>query len=43
MQKKIDVGKAADVDRSEFTKKTDLASLKRDLDKLDIDKSKNVF
>ena len=41
--KKIDAGKAADVDTSEFTKKTNLASLKRDLDKLDIDKSKNCF
>ena len=29
-------------DRSSFAKKTDLANLKSDVDKLDIDKQKNV-
>ena len=33
---------AAGVDTSNFTKKTDLANLKSDVDKLDIDKLKNV-
>ena len=33
---------AAGVDTSNFTKKTDLAHLKSDVDKLDIDKLKNV-
>ena len=39
---KTDLKNAAGVDTSNFTKKTDLANLKSDVDKLDIDKLKNV-
>ena len=39
---KIDLKNAAGVDTSDFAKKTDLANLKSDGDKLDIDKLKNV-
>ena len=39
---KADLKNAAGVDTSDFAKKTDLASLKSDVDKLDIDKLKNV-
>ena len=39
---KSDLKSAAGVDTSDFAKKTDLASLKSDVDKLDIDKLKNV-
>ena len=39
---KADLKNATRVDKSDFTKKTDLASLKSDVDKLDIDKLKNV-
>ena len=39
---KIDLKNAAGVDTSDFVKKTDLANLKSDGDKLDIDKLKNV-
>ena len=39
---KVDFKNATDVDSSNFAKKTDLANLKSDLDKLDIDKLKNV-
>ena len=37
-----DLNNAAGVDTSEFTKKTDLANLKSDVDELDTDKLKNV-
>ena len=39
---KTDVKKATGVGTSSFAKKTDLANLKNDVDKLDIDKLKNV-
>ena len=39
---KADLKNAAGVDTSDFAKKTDLAYLKSDVDKLDIDKLKNV-
>ena len=39
---KSDIKSATGVGTSDFAKKTDLASLKCDVDKLDIDKSKNV-
>ena len=39
---KADLKNAAGVNTSDFAKKTDLASLKSDVDKLDIDKLKNV-
>ena len=37
---KTDLKSATKVDTSDFTKKTDLANLKSDVDKLDIDKLK---
>ena len=39
---KADLKYATGVETSAFAKKTDLANLKSDLDKLDVDKSKNV-
>ena len=39
---KADEKNAARVDVSDFAKKTDLSNLKSDVDKLDIDKLKNV-
>ena len=39
---KTDLKNARGVERSSFTKKTDLANLKSDIDKLDIDELKNV-
>ena len=39
---KTDLKFATEVDTSYFAKKTDLANLKSDVDKLDIDKFKNV-
>ena len=42
MQKKLDLKNAADVDTSKCAKKTDLAKLKSNVEKLDIDKLKNV-
>ena len=39
---KADLKNAAGVDTSKFAKKVDLASLKSNVDKLDIDKLKNV-
>ena len=39
---KTDLKNAAGIDKSSFAKKTDLASLKPNVDKLDIDKLKNV-
>ena len=39
---KADLKNATGVDTSDFPKKTDLANLKSDVDKLDIDKLKNV-
>ena len=39
---KADLKNTADVDTSDFALKTDLANLKSDVDKLDIDKLKNV-
>ena len=39
---KPDLKNAADVDTSGFAKKIDFANLKSDVDKLDIDKLKNV-
>ena len=39
---KADLKNATGVDTSKFTRKTDLANLKSDVDKLDIDKLKNV-
>ena len=39
---KVDLKNAAGVDTSDFAKKTDLANLKFDVDKLDIDKLGNV-
>ena len=39
---KADLKNATGVDTSDFAKKTDLANLKTDIDKLDIDKLKNV-
>ena len=39
---KIDFKNAAGVDTSTFAKKVDLANLKSGVDKLDIDKSKNI-
>ena len=39
---KADLKNATGVDTSDFAKKTDLANLKSDVDKLDIDKLKNV-
>ena len=38
----IDLKNATGVDTSDFAKKTDLANLKSDVDKLDIDKLKNL-
>ena len=37
-----DLKNATDVDTSDFAKKTDLAHLKCDVDKLDIDKLKHI-
>ena len=39
---KANLKSAADVDRSKFAKKVDLASFKSNVDKFDIDKLKNV-
>ena len=39
---KADFQNAAGVDTSDFSKKNDLSNLKSDVDKLDIDKLKNV-
>ena len=39
---KADLKDATDVDTSKFAKKVDLASLKSNVDKLDVDKLKNV-
>ena len=39
---KIIFKNATGVDTSDFAKKTDLANLKSDVDKLDIDKLKNI-
>ena len=39
---KEDLKNVASVDVSSFSKKTDLANLKSDVDKIDIDKLKNV-
>ena len=39
---KVDLKNATGVDTSDFAKKTDLANLKFDVDKLDINKLKNV-
>ena len=39
---KTDLKNATEVDNSSFAKKVDLASLKSDADKLDIDKLKNI-
>ena len=39
---KVDLKNAAGVDVSEFAKMADLTNLKSDVDKLDIDKLKNV-
>ena len=39
---KADLKNATGVDTSDFAKKTDLANLKSDVDKLDIDKLKNI-
>ena len=39
---KTDLKNATGVDTSDFTKKTDLANLKSDVDKFDINKLKNV-
>ena len=39
---KIDLKNATGVDTSKFAEKVDLANLKSDVDKLDIDKLKNV-
>ena len=39
---KADLKNTTGVDKSDFTKKTDLANLKSDVDKLDIDKLKDV-
>ena len=39
---KADLKNATGVDKSDFARKTDLANLKSDLEKLDIDKLKNV-
>ena len=41
-KKKKNLENAAGVDTSSFAKKTDLANLKSDVDKLDIDKLKNM-
>ena len=42
MQQKKDSKNATVIDTSDFAKKTYLANLKSDVDKLDIDKFKNV-
>ena len=42
MQKKTDLKNATGFDTAKFAKKVDLANLKSDVDKLDIDKLKNV-
>ena len=42
MRKKSDLKNATGVDTSKFTNKVDLASLKSEVDKLDIDKSEKV-
>ena len=39
---KVDLKNTTGVDTSSFAKKTDLANLKSDVDKLDIDKVKNL-
>ena len=39
---KADLKNATGIDTSKFAKKVDLSNLKSDLDKLDIDKLKNV-
>ena len=39
---KANLKNVTDIDTSNFTKKTNLANLKSDVDKLDIDKFKNV-
>ena len=39
---KVDLKNTTGVDTSSFAKKTDLAKLKSDVDKLDIDKVKNL-
>ena len=41
-KKKADLKNATGVDTSDFAKKTDLANLKSDVDKLDIDTLKNL-
>ena len=40
---KADFQNVAGVDTSDFSKKNDLSNLKSDVDKLDIDKLKNVI
>ena len=40
--RKTDLGNATGIDTSDFPKKTDLANLKFDADKLDLDKLKNI-
>ena len=42
MQQKTDLKNAAGVDTLDFAKKTDLANIKSDVDKLEIDKLKSV-
>ena len=39
---KADLKDATEVDTSDFAKNSDLVNLKSDVDKLDIDKSKNI-
>ena len=39
---KVDLKNTTGIDKSKFAKKVDLANLKSDVDKLDIDKLKNV-
>ena len=40
---KADLKNATSIDTSEFSEKTDLANLKSDVNKFDIDKLKNVI
>ena len=40
--RKTDLWNATGIDTSDFPKKTDLANLKFDVDKLDLDKLKNI-
>ena len=42
MQQKQILKNATGIDTSDFAKKTDLTNLKSDVDKLDIDKLKNI-